>query len=176
MIKLKIKDIEKKFKVLLKRNTIALGLDTATKTGYCISRTDEIYLYLDIGFINLDIKGITDREMKNALRYEELFNRFKSLIKKEYILVVEDVFFGRNAQTLILLSRIGAIAWTIGRFKNCQEIIWRTAVQARKVLGLPCNQKKEVVAKRVNKILKTKLTNPDEIDAIVLAIGGLINE
>ena len=174
MMKLKIKDIEKRLKIKLRRNTLSLGLDTATKTGYCIARTNKTDIHFDIGYINLNMKEIKDRQLRNELRYEEIYKRFKQLIRKEYIVVVEDVFFGRNPQTLILLSRIGAIAWTIAKEKKCKEIIWKTAVQARKALGLPCNKKKIIVMNTMNKILKTKIKNDDIIDAIVLALGGLI--
>jgi len=75
---------------------------------------------------------------------------------------------------LILLARIGAIAFTICKIKNIKNIIWKSAVQARKLLGLPCNKKKEVVQKMFSKKLGIKLTNEDEIDAIILAIVGLL--
>lgn len=170
---LSLNKIEKAFGRKFQKNCIVLGLDTATKTGYCIAKTNGKHISFNIGFINLDVKGIKDRQLRNELRYQEFWLRFKELIKSEYKVVIEDVYFGRNAQTLILLARIGTIAWVLATEKKC-EIIWRTAVQARKLLGLPCNKKKEVVMKAVNKALKTKLTNSDEIDAIVLAIGGLI--
>ena len=175
-MKLKIKTIEKKLGIKLRKNAVSLGLDTASRTGYCIARTNKISINFDIGYINLNMKEIKDRKLRNELRYEEIYKRFRELIKAEYIVVVEDVFFGRNAQTLILLSRIGAIAWTIAKTKKCKEIIWKTAVQARKALGLPCNKKKIIVMEAMNKILKTKIENDDIIDAIVLALGGLINE
>ena len=175
-MKLKIKYIEKKLGIKLRKNAVSLGLDTATKTGYCIARTNKVSIDFDIGYINLNMKEIKDRELRNELRYEEIYVRFKQLIKTEYIVVVEDVYFGRNAQTLILLSRIGAIAWTLAKIKRCPKIIWKTAVQARKALGLPCNKKKIVVMEAMNKVLKTKIENDDIIDSIVLAIGGLINE
>ena len=175
-LKLKIKDIEKKFNVKLQRNVTSLGLDTATKTGYCIAKTNTTYINFDIGYINLHMNEIKDRVLRNELRYEEIYQQFKNLIKKEYIVVVEDVFHSFNAQTTILLSRIGAIAWTLSKEKRCKNIIWKTAVQARKMLNLPCNKKKEIITKEVNKRLKTKIKNADIVDAIVLSIVGLICE
>ncbi len=173
-MKLEIKDIEKQFEIKIKRNTSSLGLDTATKTGYCVAKSHRAYIYFDIGYINLSLKEIKDRNLRNALRYEEIYKRFKNLIKAEHIVVIEDVFFGRNAQTLILLARLGAIAWVIAKEKKCKHVIWKTAVQARKALNLPCNKKKEVVMKEVNRRLKTKIKNNDIVDAIVLSIVGLI--
>ncbi len=173
-MKLSIKTIEKQFNIKIKRKIISLGLDTATKTGYCIASSNNSYIRFDIGYINLSLKEIKDRNLRNALRYEEIYKRFRQLIKTEHVIVIEDVYYRRNPQTLILLSRIGAIAWTIAKRKKCEKIIWKTAVQARKALGLPCNKKKEVVMKEVNKRLKTKIKNDDIIDAIVLSIVGLI--
>jgi len=175
-MKIKIKNIEKQFNIKVKRNTISLGLDTATKTGYCIAKSNKTYINFDVGYINLSLKEIKDRKLRNALRYEEIYLRFKTLIKAEQIVVIEDVFFGRNAQTLILLARLGAIAWVIAKEKKCKTLIWKTAVQARKALELPCNKKKIVVMKEVNKRLKTKIKNDDIVDAIVLSINGLIKE
>ncbi len=173
-MKLKIKYIEKKLGIKLRKNSVSLGLDTATKTGYCIARTNTVTINFNVGYINLNMKEIKDRVLRNELRYEELYRRFRELIKTEYIVVIEDVFYRRNPQSLILLARIGAIAWTISKEKKCKRILWKTAVQARKALGLPCNKKKIVVMEAMNKVLKTKIENNDIIDSIVLAIGGLI--
>ncbi len=177
-MRLKIKYIEKKLGIKLRKNAVSLGLDTATKTGYCIARTNKVDIHFDIGYINLDMKEIKDKDLRNALRYEELYKRFKGLIKSEYIVVVENVYYKRNPQTLILLSRIGAIAWTIAKTKGCKIIIWKTASQARKMLGInqrcPKGKSKETITKRMNQKLKTNIKNDDIIDAIVLAIGGLI--
>lgn len=177
-MKFKIRDIEEAFDIKLKKNTTSLGLDTATKTGYCIAKTNTKTLTLNIGFINLDVKGIKDKDLRNAIRYEEIYRHLKTLIKHEYIVVVENVYYKRNPQTLILLARIGVIAWTIAKVKGCKVIIWKTASQARKLLGInqkcPKGKSKEVITKRVNKRLKINIKNSDEIDAIVLALNGLI--
>lgn len=175
-MKIKIKDIERAFDVKLKRNIVALGLDTATKTGYCIAKSNTVNVDLDVGFINVDVKEIKDRDLRNELRYEEIYRTFKNLIKSDNIVVVENVYHSFNAQTTILLSRIGAIAWTLAKEKGCKTILWRTATQARKALGLPCNKKKPIVVTEVNGLLGLDLTNTDEIDAIVLALNGLLED
>ena len=46
-MKIKIKDIEKKFNIKIRRNVASLGLDTATKTGYCIAKSNTRYIYFD---------------------------------------------------------------------------------------------------------------------------------
>ncbi len=173
-MKFKIKHIEEAFRIKLKKHSISLGLDTASKTGYCIATTNSKSIILDIGFINIDVKGIKDKVLRNELRYEELYTNMKKLIKKEYTVVIENVFHSFNAQTTILLARMGGIAWTLSKVIGCKIILWKTATQARKALGLKCNVKKIIVMQTVNTLLGTKITNGDEIDAIVLALNGLI--
>jgi len=174
IITLPIKEIEEKLNIKIKNNTISLGLDCASKTGYALCKTNKENIYISIGFINVDVKNIKNRDDRNQLRYNAIYEALNSLIKKEYIIVIEDVYYGGNVLTLILLSRIGAIAWTISKIKSCKNIIWKTAVQARKALGLPCNKKKFIVKETLNSILGTSIENDDEIDAIVLGINGLI--
>lgn len=175
-MKIKSKDIEKAFGIKIRRHITSLGLDTASNSGYCIAKSFDNVVDLNVGFINIDVKEIKDRELKNLLRYEELYKRLENLINKDQIIVIEDVFHSFNAYTTILLARIGAIAWTIAKQKGCIDIIWKSAVQARKVLNLPCNKKKEIVTLAFKKALKIKINNADEIDAIILALNGLIEE
>jgi len=176
-MKLKIKDVENAFGIEIRQSTISLGLDTATKTGYCIATTTKKTIDLSVGFINVDVKEIKDKDLRNELRYEEIYRKFKSLIQPKYIVVIENVYHSFNAQTTILLSRIGAIAWTLARTVKAKTI-WKTASQARKALGInqkcPRGKSKEVITDRVNTLLNISITNNDEIDAIVLAITGLI--
>ena len=167
--------IEKKFEIALRRNTTVLGLDTASKSGYCIAKTDEKKLILNIGFINIDVSKIEDKYARNEFRYNAFYDAINSLIASQFdTVVIEDVFFGRNILSLILLSRIGAIAYTICKVKGIKEIVWKSAVSARKLLKLPCNKKKVVVQKEFSKKLGILLKNEDEIDAIILALVGLL--
>ena len=53
-----IDKIEKRFEIALKRNATVLGLDTASRSGYCIAKTDKKKLILEIGFINIDVSKI----------------------------------------------------------------------------------------------------------------------
>lgn len=176
-MKIKSKDIEKAFGIKLRKHITVLGLDTASKSGYCIAKSFDNVVDLEVGFINVDVSKIEDKTQRDELRYEEIYKRLKSLICKDYVVVIEHVFYGGNAQTLILLSKIGAIAWTIAREKECVDIISsKTAVQARKALNLPCNKKKEIVLSAFKKALKIKISNPDEVDAIILALNGLIED
>ena len=167
--------IEKSFGITLKRNTQVLGLDCATKTGYCIAKTDDKKLVLNIGFINIDVSKIEDKDARNEMRYNAVYEAITNLFASSYEAVtIENVYYAGNPLTLILLARIGAIAYTICKVKGIKNIIWKSAVQARKLLGLPSNKKKVVVQKEFSKKLGLLLKNEDEIDAIILAIVGLL--
>jgi len=171
---LNIKELEKIFGYKILKNVISLGLDTATKTGYAIAITNDKEVNISIGFINIDVSGIEDKYERNKIRYEAVFNNLKGLIKSEYIVIIENVYFGRNPNTLIVLSRIGAIAWTLAKLKECKVIKWRTANQARSLLGIKGNVKKPIVMEMINNILGTEIKNDDEVDAIVLALNGIM--
>jgi len=167
--------IENSLGVCFTRNLVSLGLDTASKTGYCISRTDEHKLSLEVGFIDIDVSKIKDKIERNTVRYDAIYKHLRDIIKSEYLVVIEDVFYSCNPQTLILLARIGAIAYIICKIKKVKNIIWKTAVQARKSLGLPCNKKKVIVQQNFCEKTGITLTNEDEIDAIILALNGLLD-
>ena len=170
-----IAKVEKRLNIKIKRNVSTLGLDTASKTGYAIAKTDDKKLIIDVGFINVDVSKMTDKYERNAMRYNVICDALINLIDSKYeAVVIEDVYYAGNPLTLILLARIGAIAYTICKIKMPKMIIWKSAVQARKLLGLPCNKKKIVVQQTFCKKLGIKLTNEDEIDAIILAMVGLI--
>lgn len=172
-ITLKIKDLEEIFGCIILKNVTSLGLDTASNTGWCIAKTDNENVHLSIGFINVDVKNIKDKYLRNQMRYDAVYTNLKGLIKSEYRIVIENVYYGRNANTLIVLSRLGAIAWTIAREKKCKVIKWRLACQARTVLGLNGTAKKPIIVETINRWLNLKIENDDEIDAIVLAFNGL---
>jgi Holliday junction resolvasome RuvABC endonuclease subunit len=172
-----INKVENRFKIALRRNSDALGLDTASKTGYCIAKTDSKKLVLNVGFIDVDVSKVKDKYERNQIRYNVICEAFMNLIdSKLEAIVVEDVYYSGNPLTLILLARIGAIAFTLAKVKKLNRIIWKSAVQARKLLGLKCNAKKELVQKQFCKMLDTTLQNEDVVDAIILALVGLMEE
>ena len=177
LITIPVDFLEQTLECKIDRKVISLGLDTATKSGWCIAKVDNGDVLLSIGFINIDVKSIKDKDIRNELRYNAIYDTLKGLIKPEYKVVIENVFYGGNAQTLILLARIGAIAWCVCKEKGVSNIIWKSAVQARTVLnmkGKKIKKDKKSVMLYVNELLGTELSNSDELDAIVLALNGLI--
>jgi Holliday junction resolvasome RuvABC endonuclease subunit len=175
-IVLKISDMELKLGKNIKRNIIALGLDTASNSGYAIVKTNNKSIRINTGFINVDVKGIKDKQLRNNLRYGAAYKCLKGLIKKEYRVMVENVFYQRNPNTLIVLARIGAIAWTLAKEKGCKVIKWLSAVQARSRLGLPTNKKKPIVTQAINDLIGQNIGNNDICDAIALGLCGVLEE
>jgi len=175
-IVLKITDVEAVFGINIKRNTTALGLDTASTTGYCIAKANTTKLYLDIGYFKTDVSNIENSDERDLLRYGLVYKNLHGIINKDYITVIENVYYGVNVKVTILLARIGAIAYAIAMEKGVENIIFKSAVQARKLLGIKGNCKKAEIVKQVNELLGINVKNDNEIDAIVLAIGGLKEE
>jgi Holliday junction resolvasome RuvABC endonuclease subunit len=168
MFKIKIADLEDSLGITIKRNEESLGLDTATKTGYAYLKTDVNYMTIDCGFID------TSKMAGNPqLRYDTLIDAFNGLIKSGMTVVVEDVYYGRNVSVTILLGRIGAWAYMTAKERGCARSFVKAST-ARTNLSLNGTAKKEDLMAKVNQILGLSLTNSDEIDAIVLAINGVL--
>ena len=55
MIVLEKEKLEKRLGKLLKKGS-AVGLDIASRTGYCLTKVDETQVYIDFGFISLKVK------------------------------------------------------------------------------------------------------------------------
>ena len=166
---LKISKIENKLGVTLKRHDVTLGLDTASKTGYCIAKTDEDKLMLSVGFINIKSK---DRNFK----YTQIIKHLRNLIKQEYKVVIEDTYYSRNVWAFKMITFIGAMAFTLATLKKCEKIELIVASSARKRIGLKGNAKKPELVKAINELLGMNLENNDIVDAIILALNGLCDE
>lgn len=169
-------DIETEFGVELKSNTVSLGLDTASTTGYAVCRSNGKTITVETGYFKLDLSNIKDKKLREFLRYEMVYNNLKEIIKKNQITVIENVYHGVNPKTTIMLARIGAIAYAVARESGIskEDIKWLTASEARKNLGLKGTGKKAEIMETVNTILETSIKNDNIIDAIVLSLNGLI--
>jgi len=175
--KINREDIEVEFGVKLKSRTTALGLDTASTTGYAIATSNGKTITFDTGYFKLDLKNIKDKKLRELLRYEMVYQNLLEIIKNDRITVIENVYHGVNPKTTIMLARIGTIAYTIARMRGIpkENIKWYTASEARKNIGLKGNGKKPEIMDAVNRILGTDIKNDNIVDAIVLAINGLID-
>jgi Holliday junction resolvasome RuvABC endonuclease subunit len=169
MIKISIKKLERKLNFRIKPNIKVLGLDLASRTGYCIITTTKYYVNIDYSFINIQTKDIHER-------YYYMTKIFNEIIKPEYDIVIEDTFLKWNANAFKFLSRLGGIVYSICYFKKVKNHpIFMYASSARKNLGIKGNCKKEGVFKYL-KTLGLSLKDEDICDAIVLALNGIIGE
>lgn len=177
-LKFSIEDVEMEFGITLKRNASCLGLDTASKTGYCRAQTTNKDITLDLGYFNVDVSKVKQKTLKRRILAEHIYENLKNLLVGQLynVVVIEDVFHGINAHTTILLARIGGIAYALSKHHNTKDIMWRTASEARKTLGLKGNGKKKEIMAEVNGRLRTSIKNDNVVDAIILALNGLKEE
>lgn len=162
-----VKKIEKVFGKKVIPFLSVLGVDTASRTGWARITTDPKQIHIDYSFI--DVKT-TDKYFK----YDEYITVFSSLIRQEDILVIEETYYGRNAQVFQLLSRLGAFVYTIAHLKGVKEKSFILASSARKNLGLQSIAKKEVVQAEFCKKLGLKIEDNDVVDAIILALQPIL--
>lgn len=164
---MKIEKLEQQLGRPIKRNIAVLGLDTASRTGYCILKTTKKELTLDYGIIHINTKD-------NYFKYNEIIKIFQDLIKPEYKVIIEDTFFRFNPAMFRLISRIGAIAYTLAHLKGCStEYIFATT--ARKKIGLKGNGKKSEVQTEFLLRTNLKIQDNDVIDAVILAFVGALD-
>ncbi len=171
MLKLKISDLEKKLGKKLKRNFTCLGFDTASRTGWSIFQTKDKDCTLDFGVVNIQTKDF-------YYKYDNMIQIFGDLLiklvgQKDRIVIIEDVFFGKNINTLKILSRIGMIVYVLCFIRDIPKI-YMLATQARMKLGFKGNQKKEIIHKEFLERLSFDIEDIDVVDAVILSIAGAI--
>lgn len=174
MIIIKTKQLEERLGFKLQENCTSVGVDTASRTGWCTIKNRLGEVTIDYGFI--DIKA------QNAyFKYDQMIGIFSDLLRnvstgqKEVIVVIEDVFFGRNVNTLKMLARYGMIVYTISTQLNLKKH-FILASTARAKIGFHGTAKKDFVHKQIADRLKLKLQDEDIVDALVLALTGLVLE
>jgi len=172
-IELNKKLVEAHFDIKLQNDIEVLGLDTATTTGYCIARTTKTKVFIDVGYFKVDTSNVKQKTLKRRLIVEKVYENLHRIINAPDVVVIEDVYHALNAHTTILLARIGGIAYAVAKRKNIPYIMWRTASEARKALGLKGNAKKQDILDTVNFKLSTNIKNDNEADAMILALNGL---
>lgn len=175
MIKIERKVLEKKLKKKVISGAVCLGVDTATRAGWCLAEVKDKYVELDFGFINIASKDILEK-------YNYLITFFDNFLKNKLdpknencSVVIEDVFFGKNINTLKVLSRIGMIVYVLSwLYKIPRRFV--LAITARSYLGFKSNVKKQIVQKQVKETLDLNIEDEDIIDAIVLALNGVLRD
>lgn len=174
MIKCSLKEFEKRLGRNLKKNIICLGVDPASKTGWCIVETNDTDILFDYGTIHIDSTDV-------YFKYNQLIKLFENLVKtvvsksKNKTVIVEDCWLGKNVAALKMLARIGMIVYTISH-QHSISVSFLTPVQSRNRLGFKGNVKKQIFQAEAIKKLKLELDDEDAIDALVLSLNGIIED
>ena len=169
MITIKTKVLEKKLGKPIKVNITVLGVDTASRTGWCKIVTTDKEVKIDYGFIDIDSK---DRNFK----FNQMIDIFPSLIKGCDKVIIEDVFMKFNVMVHSFLSRIGMIVYVICHQQGIKDKDFVWATTARKKVGLKGNAKKEAIHKEFIEKFGIEIDDEDIMDSIILALNGIIFE
>lgn len=172
MIELKRVDLERALNIKFKKHGTCLGVDTASKTGWCIAKIKGNNVTLDFSVIEIKSKNI-------YFKYNQMLDQFESLINGNYDndfnVIIEEVYVGRNRKGAITLARFGMIVYSIAhKYGVPKKFV--SAVTARASLGLPHNSKKDIVQEDFIRKTQLKIQDPDVIDAVILALNGLVEE
>lgn len=167
------KKTEQALGVTFKTNCISIGVDTATITGLaCIKTTDTT---IEIDFDVLDMHKLTDVYDKYNTAYK-FFDNFLLHRKASTVVVVEDVFYGKNIKALIFMARIGMLVYTLAKKHSLTMSKFIMARDARCRLKLPGTKKKAEVQKIFLEKTGLQLDEENTIDAVILAMNGVLDE
>jgi Holliday junction resolvasome RuvABC endonuclease subunit len=169
MITIPTKQIEKALGIKVNPFLRCLGVDTASRTGWCMVLTNPDSVQIDYGFIDIKSK---DR----YFLFNELIRIFSELVKNQDIIIIEDVFLKFNVNTHSFLARIGMIVYVLAQLNGIKEKRFMWATTARKNLGLKATAKKAIIQQDFTKKLKMQLEDEDIIDAIILALNGVCEQ
>jgi Holliday junction resolvasome RuvABC endonuclease subunit len=173
LIKINKKQFEDRLGFELKDDFISLGVDTASRSGYCIIETTKKDVTLDFGYI--DVKS-DDRYFKFDKMIEVFSNLINNMSKnKKCVVVIEDTFFSRNANTLKVLTRIGMIVYVLSTLANIDKF-FILPTQSRSKLKFSGNVKKQIVHQQIEDRLKLGITDIDIVDGVVLSLCGIVKE
>ena len=173
-MKIKTKILEQRLKKPLKRKFISLGLDTASRTGWATVKIGTVSTEIDYGFVDVKSKSM-------YFKFDQMIEIFGQLLRLmqqplyDKVVVIEDVFFGRNVHTTKLLARIGMIVYVLCKLSSLPKY-FLLATQARCKIGIKANMKKNFVHERLEQMLKLGITDEDAVDAVILALAGAIKE
>jgi len=150
----------------VKEGIKCLGLDTAfKKTGWCKIETTKHDLKIEYGYFHVTSEN-------KYIAYDKIIDFFANIIEPLSVVVIEDTFFSFNPAMFRVISRIGAMAYTIASLKKC-EPSYMLATSARKNLGLPAIKKKKEVHKAFIEKIGISFDDEDIIDAMILALNGV---
>lgn len=200
MIKLSIKDIEKKLNKKIRKNAISLGWDVAERyTGLALLKTNENDLIADIlEKIETNSKDDIKNRMISFINSIEKFKQDYSKYKQFRIIIIEDSWMGMNVFTLKSLVRFSTLLWE-KFYKDCDYIDFMMPNSARAIIGFNKNKqientkipiqkfsrgknkgkdKKIDIKKLTQEYLKdtfdVEIDDSDKSDSFILALAGLL--
>ena len=138
-----------------------LCLDLSLKsTGYSIFTKD--------GKLLKKGKIVPTSDINNSLKIHFIVNKIKSLFLNVEDLIIEDVYYGKNFNSVMWLSRLSGgviFAWVDGKYKKPK---FYKATQARFLAGISGNSHKaEVQIFVLSKYRYTTLTNIKKYKVVV---------
>lgn len=168
MIKLNIEEVQNKLKIPIRRCSTSLGLDVASRTGWCVIKSDSETLDIDYGFIKIDSKDI-------YFKFSRFLQSMRDIIKTEHRVIIEDSFLGHlNPWTMKTLSKMEGIAYSVAVQKDAEYVEFIMASSARKQVGVKGTSKKIEVYTWLKDTLNLDVKDEDAADAVILALYGLI--
>lgn len=174
MITLEKKELEKRIKKRIKNNIISLGVDPASKTGWAIIDIKDNVVNIDYGTVNVESTDAFFKFNQLIKFFDSLLDKIK-LDKREKYVIIEDCWLGKNVAALKLLARIGMIVYVVSFQKNIERRII-SPLESRAKLGFNGRVKKQIFQKEALSKLKFDMDDEDAIDAVVLAMNGVIEE
>jgi len=185
----KLKDIEKKLRFKIKKNTYCIGVDTASITGLCIIETDKKNIKIKTSIFKLPtVKKTDELSDKIVEKLEFMLRAIRDFKKQEFIhkkasktiLVLENSYLGVNVVTFGILRMLCGIIFA-ELFDNFEEIKIIFPTHARKEVGFKSQlkrgckreEKKKEIINWINNIFGTKETDDNICDALILALNGL---
>ena len=164
------KTIEKIFKRKVIPFVSVIGVDTASRTGWCKIYTKPDYVTFNYAFIDIKAKN-------KYYKYNQYIDIFSGLLNQKVdAVIIEETFYGKNVKTFQLLSRLGGLVYAVAHRLGIKDKYFMLATSASKNLGFKGNLKKEIIHKQFIKKLSLKLDDKDIIDAMILALTGILEE
>jgi len=198
---LNIKKIEKQLGKQIRLNSISVGFDVAENfTGVCILKSDDKKITIEhLQVIKTNRKLDHFHRADNFIASLEKFKQLLTKYKQFKILVIEQCYYGINAQVLIHLAHFGILCYSVLN-RDFDVYYHYGASTARMIIGFNFNTQKakgniipHIITKGKNKgkekkisskplvhdYLKTdfnvEINQEDEADAFVLSLAGLLS-
>ena len=164
------KILEKKFNRKIVPSISVVGVDTASRTGWCKISTSLDFVTFNYSFIDIKTKN-------KYYMYNQYIDIFDGLLTQDVdTIIIEETYYGKNVKTFQLLSRLGGLVYAVAHRLRIKDKYFILATSARKNLGFKGNLKKEIIHKQFIKKLNLKIDDEDIIDAMILALNGIFEE